>query len=78
MCLLKHLGFILQGHVPPMQRTILEILPLIRPAAHLSSMWNLLLMNLLHYFPSANPLSDDIEDDQDKVNGTNHIPGMTC
>ncbi|KAH6772485.1 ARM repeat superfamily protein [Perilla frutescens var. frutescens] len=62
------------GHVPPVQRTILEILPLIRPAVHLSSMWNLLLMKLLHYLPAANPLLDDNEDDPNRVSNTNHIP----
>ncbi|KAL8528032.1 hypothetical protein ACS0TY_005737 [Phlomoides rotata] len=62
------------GHVPPVQRTILEILPLIRPAVHLSSMWNLLLMNLLHYLPTANPLLDDNEKDANLVGNTNHVP----
>lgn len=61
------------GHVPPVQRTLLEILPLIRPAAHLSSMWNLLLMNLLHYLPAANPLLDD-NGYLDRVSNTNNIP----
>ncbi|KAL6528116.1 hypothetical protein OROHE_015066 [Orobanche hederae] len=50
------------GHVPPVQRTILEILPLLRPAAHLSSLWILLLMKLLHYLPAADPLLDVNQD----------------
>ncbi|XP_047946837.1 protein MON2 homolog [Salvia hispanica] len=61
------------GHVPPVQRTILEILPLITPAAHLSSMWNLLLINLLHYLPEANPLSHETEDDPNRISDSNHI-----
>ncbi|GFP93569.1 protein mon2 homolog [Phtheirospermum japonicum] len=60
------------GHVPPVQRTILEILPLLRPAAHLSSMWVMLLMKLLHYLPAADPLLDD-EDCPKPVGNDNHI-----
>lgn len=59
--LVKLLGFILQGHVPP--------------AAHLSSMWKLLLMNLLRYLPAANPLLGDTEDDPNQVSSANHILG---
>ncbi|KAK6139372.1 hypothetical protein DH2020_026880 [Rehmannia glutinosa] len=62
------------GHVPPVQRTILEILPLLRPAAHLSPMWILLLMKLLHYLPAADPLLDDNEDCLKPVGNSNHIP----
>ncbi|PIN26597.1 hypothetical protein CDL12_00664 [Handroanthus impetiginosus] len=50
------------GHVPPVERTLLEILPQLRPAAHLSTMWVLLLRNLLHYLPAADPILDDNED----------------
>ncbi|KAL8061656.1 hypothetical protein ABFX02_02G099900 [Erythranthe guttata] len=59
------------GHVPPVQRTILEILPLLRPAAHLSSMWILLLVTLLHYLPADDPV-DDKEDDREGVRNSNH------
>ncbi|KAG8391013.1 hypothetical protein BUALT_Bualt01G0143800 [Buddleja alternifolia] len=61
------------GHVPPAQRTILEIIPLLRPAGHLKSMWILLLKNLLHYLPAADSLLDDPE----PVGNSNHIPADT-
>ncbi|KAA8544984.1 hypothetical protein F0562_019799 [Nyssa sinensis] len=57
------------GHVPPTQRTVLEILPLLRPAEHLSSMWFLLLQELLQYLPrSDSPLHS--EDDEPEQAGT--------
>ncbi|KAL0397341.1 UNVERIFIED_CONTAM: protein MON2 [Sesamum calycinum] len=62
------------GHVPPVLRTILEILPLLRPAAHLSSMWMLLLTNLLQYLPAADPLLDENGDDANPAGNSNHIP----
>ncbi|KAL0380110.1 UNVERIFIED_CONTAM: protein MON2 [Sesamum angustifolium] len=62
------------GHVPPALRTILEILPLLRPAAHLSSMWMLLLTNLLQYLPAADPLLDENGDDANPAGNSNHIP----
>lgn len=52
-----------QGHVPPVQRTMLEILPLLRPAVHLPSMWLLLLRELLHYLPRSDSPREDNEDE---------------
>lgn len=37
------------GILPPFQRTILEILPLLRPSDHLSAVWSVLLQQLLCY-----------------------------
>lgn len=37
------------GILPPLQRTILEVLPLLRPSNHISSAWSLLLQELLFY-----------------------------
>ncbi|XP_059649380.1 uncharacterized protein LOC132295225 isoform X2 [Cornus florida] len=51
------------GHVPPVQRTVLEILPLLRPAEHLSSMWLLLLQELLEHLPRSDSLSQSEEDE---------------
>ncbi|KAL3843987.1 hypothetical protein ACJIZ3_001390 [Penstemon smallii] len=62
------------GHLPPLQRTILEIIPLLRPAPHLNSMWVLLLEKLLHYLPSADPLLDDNKNDPKPIGNSNHIP----
>ncbi|KAK7391922.1 hypothetical protein VNO78_20346 [Psophocarpus tetragonolobus] len=39
------------GNVPPVLRTILEILPLLRPMEHISSMWPVLLREFLQYLP---------------------------
>lgn len=41
------------GHVPPILRTILEILPLLRPTDCISSMWPILLRELLQYLPKS-------------------------
>lgn len=53
------------GHVPPVQRTALEILPQLRPAEHLSAMWSPLLTNLLLYLPSSVSCMGSIEDESD-------------
>ncbi|XP_027363555.1 protein MON2 homolog isoform X3 [Abrus precatorius] len=42
------------GNVPPVLRTVLEILPLLHPAKHISSMWPVLLRELLQYLPRQN------------------------
>ncbi|CAA0836755.1 ARM repeat superfamily protein [Striga hermonthica] len=55
------------GHVPPVQRTVLEILPSLRPAANLSSMWIMLLTKLLHYLPAVDPLLDENNDRNEPV-----------
>ncbi|CAK9187179.1 unnamed protein product [Ilex paraguariensis] len=48
------------GHVPPVQRTALEIIPLLVPAEHLSAMWISLLQELLQYLPrSDSPLQTE-------------------
>ncbi|XP_019258208.1 PREDICTED: protein MON2 homolog isoform X2 [Nicotiana attenuata] len=54
------------GHVPPLQRTALEILPQLRPAEHLSAMWSPLLAKLLLYLPSSDSCMDKIEDENDQ------------
>ncbi|XP_020540275.1 protein MON2 homolog isoform X1 [Jatropha curcas] len=51
------------GHVPPVLRTILEILPLLQPAEHISSMWLVLLRELLQYLPRSDSslTNEDVE-----------------
>ncbi|CAH2044565.1 unnamed protein product, partial [Thlaspi arvense] len=39
------------GHVPPVLRHVLEILPSLGPPEHLSSMWLILLREFLNYLP---------------------------
>ncbi|GAB2287397.1 hypothetical protein Dimus_021775 [Dionaea muscipula] len=50
------------GCLPPMQRIMLEILPLLCPPDHLSSMWSYFLQQLLQYFPRAqSPVQDEVD-----------------
>ncbi|XP_027107484.1 uncharacterized protein [Coffea arabica] len=51
------------GNVPPVQRTALEILPLLRPARHLSAMWLLLIGKLLEYLPKPSLGIENKDDD---------------
>ncbi|XP_024026387.1 protein MON2 homolog [Morus notabilis] len=39
------------GHMPPVLRTVLEIMPLLVPTEHLSSMWLILFRDILQYLP---------------------------
>ncbi|KAK4768270.1 hypothetical protein SAY87_003411 [Trapa incisa] len=51
--------------LPPVQRTVLEVLPLLQPAEQLSSMWIVLLRELLKYLPKiSNPLRNEEEADK--------------
>uniref|UniRef100_A0A5B7BVG9 Protein MON2 homolog n=1 Tax=Davidia involucrata TaxID=16924 RepID=A0A5B7BVG9_DAVIN len=61
------------GHVPPAQRTVLEILPLLRPAEHLSSMWFFLLQELLQYLPRADSPLHSEEDEPEQASIGDHI-----
>lgn len=56
------------GHVPPVQRTVLEIFPLLHPPEHLSSMWFLFLQKLLQYLPKSYASSQNEEDANDQAN----------
>ncbi|GJU21353.1 hypothetical protein Tco_1154695 [Tanacetum coccineum] len=54
----QHLGAVLklrefQGHVPPLQRVVLDIFPQLRPPNHLPSLWTVFLQKLLHYLPNS-------------------------
>lgn len=40
------------GHVPPVQRVVLEIFPQLRPPDHLPSLWAVFFQKLLHYLPN--------------------------
>lgn len=43
------------GCIPPMQRTMLEILPLLCPSEHLSPMWSHFLQSIVKYLPGVTP-----------------------
>ncbi|XP_052193720.1 uncharacterized protein LOC127802068 isoform X3 [Diospyros lotus] len=55
------------GHVPPVQRAVLEILPSLHPAEHLSSMWSFFLRELLQYLL----IFDSLENEENKPEGNN-------
>ncbi|KAJ8760664.1 hypothetical protein K2173_017642 [Erythroxylum novogranatense] len=57
------------GHVPPVLRTVLEILPLIRPTEHISSMWLILLRELLQYLPQSDSSAQNEDDETKQDNG---------
>ncbi|GAV64231.1 Sec7_N domain-containing protein [Cephalotus follicularis] len=50
------------GHVPPVLRTTLEVLPLLRPTERLSSMWLILLREILQYLPRSDSHQPNEED----------------
>lgn len=62
------------GHVPPLQRTVLEILPLLHPAEHLSSMWSLFLGEILQYLPISDSSLENV-DKTDKTSSGHHVNG---
>ncbi|KNA25395.1 hypothetical protein SOVF_006550 [Spinacia oleracea] len=57
------------GSIPPLQRTMLEILPLLCPSEHLCSMWSLFLQSILKYLPRA-PLALEHRGDAKQVGET--------
>ncbi|XP_010256047.1 PREDICTED: protein MON2 homolog isoform X2 [Nelumbo nucifera] len=67
------------GHVPPVQRTMLEILPQLRPPEHLPSMWSHFLSELLNYLPGFESPSQK-DGDTEQAGSKDHHPeivGMT-
>ncbi|KAJ4719601.1 Protein MON2-like protein [Melia azedarach] len=62
------------GHVPPVLRTILEILPLLNPAEHFSSMWLILLRELLQYLPRSDSPAQNKEDEEEQPGTSDNIP----
>ncbi|CAL0321003.1 unnamed protein product [Lupinus luteus] len=62
------------GNVPPMLRTVLEILPLLSPAEHISSMWHVLLRQFLQYLPRQDSHLQNKDSKIDQARGSNFIP----
>ncbi|XP_027363554.1 protein MON2 homolog isoform X2 [Abrus precatorius] len=60
------------GNVPPVLRTVLEILPLLHPAKHISSMWPVLLRELLQYLPRQN---SHLQNEDGKIDQARASPG---
>lgn len=63
------------GHVPPMQRTVLEILPFLSPPELLSSMWFFFLQKFLQYLPRSESQQNE-EDEAVKANTGVHTPDI--
>ncbi|CAN1245358.1 Protein MON2 homolog [Linum grandiflorum] len=49
------------GHIPPVMRTVLEVLPLLRPSEQISGQWLILLREIFKYLPRSDPLPDEDE-----------------
>ncbi|XP_041019772.1 protein MON2 homolog isoform X5 [Juglans microcarpa x Juglans regia] len=62
------------GHVPPVLRTVLEILPLLRPTEQISSMWLILLREFLLYLPRSNSPLQNEEDESEHTSSSDHLP----
>lgn len=61
----------IKGHVPPVLRHVLEILPSLGPPEHLSSMWLILLREFLHYLPRVDSVLPN-EEGEIKQTSTGH------
>jgi hypothetical protein len=59
------------GHVPPVLRHVLEILPSLGPPEHLSSMWLILLREFLHYLPRVDSVLPN-DEGEIQQNNTGH------
>jgi len=57
-------------------RTILEILPLLGPTEHISSMWPVLLREFLQYLPRQDTHFKNEDGKIDQARGLDLIPGM--
>ncbi|GKV07351.1 hypothetical protein SLEP1_g19144 [Rubroshorea leprosula] len=62
--------------VPHVLRTILDILPLLGPSEHLSSMWLILLRQLLQYLPGPDSPSQNEEEEARQASATDHNPDI--
>ncbi|KAI9098922.1 hypothetical protein K1719_024689 [Acacia pycnantha] len=62
------------GNVPPVLRTILEIIPLLRPTEHISSMWLILLREFLQYLPGEDSRLQSEDDKSDHARSSNIVP----
>ncbi|XP_048135952.1 protein MON2 homolog isoform X2 [Rhodamnia argentea] len=60
------------GNISPIQRTVLEILPLLQPTEQLSSWWLILLREVLHYLPHPD---ESLRNEEEEVKRTNAPDG---
>ncbi|KAJ0013658.1 hypothetical protein Pint_20577 [Pistacia integerrima] len=64
------------GNVPPVLRTILEIFPLLSPTEQLSSMWLVLLRELLQYLPKSDSPLQNKENEAEQPGTGDNIPDV--
>ncbi|KAJ9185886.1 hypothetical protein P3X46_005466 [Hevea brasiliensis] len=63
------------GHVSPVLRTVLEILPLLHPTELISSMWLVLLRELLQYLPRSDSSLQKNDEEVKQASITDNVPG---
>ncbi|XVE62867.1 hypothetical protein DITRI_Ditri06bG0154300 [Diplodiscus trichospermus] len=64
------------GHVPHVLRTVLEVLPMLCPAEHLTSMWLIFLRKLLQYLPGPDSPQQSEEEEAGQASTSDHIPDV--
>ncbi|KAK6233045.1 hypothetical protein SCA6_003118 [Theobroma cacao] len=64
------------GQVPHVLRTVLEVLPMLCPAEHLSSMWLILLRELLQYLPGPDSPPQSEEEEAGQASTSDHTPDV--
>ncbi|ONI04755.1 hypothetical protein PRUPE_6G338000 [Prunus persica] len=62
------------GHVPLVLRTVLEILPMLRPTEHISSVWLNLIRDFLQYLPRLSSAVQNEEDDAEEASTSDQVP----
>ncbi|KAI5326578.1 hypothetical protein L3X38_035652 [Prunus dulcis] len=62
------------GHVPLVLRTVLEILPMLRPTEHISSVWLNLIRDFLQYLPRVCSAVQNEEDDAEEASTSDQVP----
>ncbi|XP_050379358.1 uncharacterized protein LOC126796668 isoform X2 [Argentina anserina] len=62
------------GNVPPVLRTVLEILPMLCPTEHISSMWLILLRDFSQYLPRLNSTAQIEDDDTGEASTSDRDP----
>ncbi|KAL8171076.1 hypothetical protein V2J09_022880 [Rumex salicifolius] len=65
------------GFIPPLLRTMLEVLPQLSPGQHLSSMWSYFLREVLQCLPEFQTPSENEDDLTGKSGGTGSIQEST-
>lgn len=63
------------GNISPVQRTMLEIIPLLHPTEYLSSMWSHLLQELLSYLRRSEAFSH-VDDESEVARNTEYGPKL--